>query len=263
MPREKRITAASPVVALYTDFGVEGPYVGEMTLAVERLQPSARVVSLMHDAWPYDVQASAYLLPAVGYQLEAGDCCVAIVDPGVGTARHATAVLADDVWYVGPDNGLLAIIARRAQSVQAWHVEWQPADLSMTFHGRDLFAPVGAALAGCNAGDLRAVPEMQNARPIPVDEIDRASWPADLPRVIYVDRYGNLMTGLRAASCPQENCMELAGVMIRHAPTFAEAPAGKPFWYANSQGLVEIAVNQGSASHLLEWRGEAVRIIPQ
>jgi len=78
-----------PCVAFYTDFGLEGPYAGQMALAGEQRRPGTRAVTLMHDAWAYDVEASAYLLPAVTQQLKPGDVCVAVVDPGVGTDRRA------------------------------------------------------------------------------------------------------------------------------------------------------------------------------
>lgn len=249
----------NPCVVFYTDFGLEGPYAGQMALAVEQRRPGTRAVTLMHDAWAYDVQASAYLLPAVTFQLKPGDVCVAVVDPGVGTDRRAICVCADGVWFVGPDNGLFAMIVRRAGDTTAWQINWRPQVLSTSFHGRDLFAPIGAALAGLQPGDRAKIRELAEAISLQASEIDRDEWPDDLSRIIYVDRYGNLMSGLRAEHFSTETKFVLSDTRISHARTFAEVPSGSPFWYENSQGLVEIAVNQGAASQSLQWRGKELR----
>jgi len=119
-----------------------------------------------------------------------------------------------------------------------------------------LFAPIGAALAGLQPGDLTNIPELADVIPVQATEIDRVEWPDDLSRIIYEDRYGNLMSGLRAELYLKETKFVLSGTRISHARTFAEVPSGSPFLYENSQGLVEIAVNQGAASQSLQWRGE-------
>jgi len=167
---------------------------------------------------------------------------VCVVDPGVGGNRAALAVLADGDWYVGPDNGVLALVARRSRFRQVLRIDWRPANLSDSFHGRDLFAPVAAMLC---EGTVPSCAEIESGRMV------GASWPNELPRIVYVDPYGNLMTGLRAASLDRGTTLEAGGRVLRYARTFCEVPAGTAFWNENSVGLVELAVNQGDASAVL------------
>ena len=142
---------------------------------------------------------------------------LAVVDPGVGGARAALAIEADGRWYVGPDNGLFEIVLRRAHAARCWRIEWRPAALSATFHGRDLFAPVAAQLA------LGQAPPGAPAAPTRYPD-----WPDDLAEIVYVDRYGNAMTGLRAALLPAGAELEAAGVRIARARTFGDVPPGEP-----------------------------------
>ena len=135
--------------------------------------------------------------------------------PGVGGARAALALEADGRWYVGPDNGLFEIVLRRARAARCWRIEWQPAALSATFHGRDLFAPVARRLAQGEPPPGRA------AAPTRYPD-----WPDDLAEIVYVDRYGNAMTGLRAALLPAGAELEAAGVRIARARTFGDVPPG-------------------------------------
>ena len=104
------------------------------------------VIDLLHDAPSFNVQASAHLLAALSMQIPPGSVTLAVVDPGVGGPRDAVALEADGNWYIGPDNGLLSVLAVRAKACTYWRITWRPEKLSASFHGRDLFAPV----AGCN-----------------------------------------------------------------------------------------------------------------
>ncbi len=167
---------------------------------------------------------------------------LAVVDPGVGGPRAPLAVLADGRWYVGPDNGLFEIVLRRAAAAQVWEITWRPPDISASFHGRDLFAPVAALIA-------RGEAPVWQARPI--ESARHADWPDDLAEIIYVDHYGNAMTGLRARAVPQGARLAVNGHVVPQARIFAEAPPGAAFWYENSNGLVEIAVNLGRADQAL------------
>ena len=137
------------MIVLFTDFG-RGPYLGQMHAVLTRLAPEIPVVELFSDAPAFDAKASAYLLAAYAEVFAKGDVFICVVDPGVGGPRAPLVVEAGGRWYVGPDNGLLAMVARRAQATgapQAWEITWRPERLSASFHGRDLFAPVAAELA--------------------------------------------------------------------------------------------------------------------
>jgi S-adenosylmethionine hydrolase len=171
-----------------------------------------------------------------------GTVFLAVVDPGVGSGERRPCVMkADGRWYVGPDNGLFNVIARQSTEYTAWVIDWQPDALSDSFHGRDLFAPIAAQLA---SGQLPPMTETKLAH-IPEE------WPTELAEVIYLDSFGNAMTGLHGARTSMEAVLMLNDHEIKYARVFAEAEKGVPFWYVNSNGLVEIAMNQADVAGTL------------
>ncbi|MBM3517530.1 MAG: SAM-dependent chlorinase/fluorinase [Alphaproteobacteria bacterium] len=241
------------MIVLCTDFGNDGPYIGQMKAVLFRAAPGMPVVDLFADLPAFDIEAAAHLLAAYAVGFPRGDVFLAVVDPGVGTARSPAAVLADGRWFVGPDNGLFQVVAARARHVRWWEITWRPPVLSATFHGRDLFAPIAARLA-CG-GEPPGV-EVAPARRLSPD------WPAELPRIVYCDRFGNAMTGLRRRSISAADAITVAGRRLAHAATFGAVPAGAAFWYVNANGLVEIAVNRGSAANRLGLRvGDPVHVV--
>ena len=233
------------MIALFTDFGIRGPYLGQMRAALLARAPTVPVVDLFPDLPAFDVQAAAYLLPAYSQCLPDNSVCVCVVDPGVGTDRRALVVYADGKHYVGPDNGLFSVLVRRAADVQAFEITWRPQRLSKSFHGRDLFAPVAAALA--------------QGSWLPAEELDVArlltpAWPQDLMRIVYLDSYGNAITGVRACGVGHDTVFNVGGTHCQFSPTFAEAQPQTPFWYENSNGLVEIALANGCAAEFLNLK---------
>ncbi len=159
----------------------------------------------------------------------------------MGGRRDAIVVQADGRRFVGPDNGLFSILWARSRSRKCWRIAWRPARLTSSFHGRDLFAPVAAALA---------------TRRIPRTWLTRKKEPEvrlggdDLARIIYIDHYGNAVTGLRKFRT--EWRLRAGGRTLQYARTFEAARA--PFWYENSMGLVEIAAPRGNAAKRLHLR---------
>jgi S-adenosylmethionine hydrolase len=257
---------SSRMIVLFTDFGPAGPYVGQMKAVLHGAAPGVAVIDLLSDAPAHDPRAAAYLLAAYANDFPADAVFLCVVDPGVGSARAAVAVQADGRWFVGPDNGLFNVIALRAQGLRWWDITWRPARLSATFHGRDLFAPVAARLARGEPppGDLCAAEQ----------RIDRG-WDQDYARIIYVDHFGNAITGIRAAQIgsgigsgidsridsgtDRQRRLEAGGRLLPGARTYADVAPGAAFWYVNANGLVEIAVNRGSAAAQLGLRvGDAV-----
>lgn len=230
------------MILLFTDFGFEGPYVGQVHSVLATAAPAARIVDLMHDAPAHDPRAAAYLLAALVPDMPAGATCVAVVDPGVGTERPPVILEADGRRFVGPGNGLFEIVRQRAATAQQWRIDWRPERLSASFHGRDLFAPVAAMLA-----NGAAVPRT----PLADGATDGADWPDDLAEIVYCDRFGNAMTGLRESAVAPDAILRLAGRDIGNARVFGEAPSDTPFWYGNSLGLVEIALRDGNAATTL------------
>jgi len=226
------------MIAICTDFGHEGPYLGQMEAVLYREAPGVPLLRLFVDLPRFDARASAYLLAAYAAEFPAGTVFLCVVDPGVGSARRPLAMHADGRWFVGPENGLFEIVRRRADRAEVREVCWRPGRLSASFHGRDLFAPVAARLAN---GDV------PHSRPVAADG-HYADWPDDLAEIIYVDHYGNAMTGMRARRLSAGAVVEVAGHRLFHARTFSEVPPGACFWYENANGLVEIAANRASAA---------------
>ena len=233
------------MIVLFTDFGLAGPYTGQMKAVLAREAPGIPVIDLFADAPSRHPKASAYLLAAYAAWFPAGTVFLCVVDPGVGGTRAALAVEADRRWFVGPDNGLFELVRRRSKLARIFEITEQPADLSASFHGRDLFAPVAARLAR----DDRPAMEERDA------SFGRhADWPDDLAEIVYIDQYGNVMTGLRASVLPTKAILSTGGPRIERARTFSDMPAGAPLWYENANGLAEIAINLGRADEVMGLR---------
>ncbi|MEI6557795.1 MAG: SAM-dependent chlorinase/fluorinase [Rhodospirillaceae bacterium] len=230
------------MIFLFTDFGPTGPYTGQVKAVLIRAAPMVPVIDLFLDAPSFDPQLSAYLLAAYAETCMPGDVFLCVVDPEVGTNRRPLVLYADGRWFVGPDNGLFELVRRRSRDIHVWVIEWIPTNLSATFHARDLFAPVAARLARGEASP---------GIPLAPDSIARPTWPDELPRVVYIDGYGNAMTGLRAKTLGRTTTLEVHGRPVRRGRIFADVPPGECLWYANANGLVEIAVNQGRAADVL------------
>jgi hypothetical protein len=242
------------IIVLFTDFGLEGPYTGQVRTVLHQIAPGIPVIDLFADLPPAKPQPAAYLLSAYGGWFPPGTVILAIVDPGVGGERAAVVVAAGSRWYVGPDNGLFEVVTRRADRARTWEISARPAAISASFHGRDLFAPVAGLLA-------RGDPPTGRLRPEGI--LRRPDWPDDLPEVVYIDRFGNAMTGLRAALLPDHARLVVAERVLARRRTFSDVPVGEAFWYENSNGLAEIAVNSGRAGAALGLAvGSPVTILP-
>lgn len=229
------------MIVLFTDFGLSGPYTGQMKAVLAAGAAGVPVIDLFADAPAFDPRLSAYLLAAYSDGFPAGTVFLCVVDPGVGTERRALVAEAGGRVFVGPDNGLFELVLRRAADARVRRIDWRPAVLSDSFHGRDLFAPVAARLATGRDVD---------STPLPLEAVAKPEWPDELARFVYVDVYGNAMTGIRAATLPRTAVLRVGGAAIRHARTFGAVPDGAAFWYGNSNGLAEIAVSRGRADRL-------------
>jgi S-adenosylmethionine hydrolase len=203
------------------------------------------VINLLHSAPRFNPQAAAHLLAATISTFPKNSVVLAVVDPGVGDAqRKPIVVCIAGRWYVGPDNGLFAVLAARAreaqEKVECWEITWRPENLSRSFHGRDLFAPVAARLA---CGEIP--PGEKIDWPLPVNAAE------DLSEIIFTDGYGNAITGLRAQSIGTAAGLMVNEHSIARVNTFSEVGIGLALCYENSNGLMEIAVNQGNAAQAL------------
>lgn len=266
-------------IALLTDFGLRDTYVGVMKAAVVERLPDARLVDLCHEVPPQNVRRAAFLLLTAVPYLPRGTVCLVVVDPGVGTERRPIALAAGDYRFVGPDNGvfawalrelarrdgrtLAAVDGRLPLAAGGRAVEltergyWRP-EVSSTFHGRDLFGPVAAALAA-------GVALERLGRPI--DWLVDLAWPE--PRrtptgvrgeVLEPDGYGNLITNLRPEHLPGRPRFEIGGRRIEGLATSFQSD--RPLVaLIGSSGFVELAAPNGNAATLLAANaGTPVRV---
>lgn len=229
------------MIVLFTDFGWNGPYVGQMKAVLKEHAPDVPVIDLMHDVPAFNPLAASHLLAAFSSLFPQDTVFLSVIDPGVGhPGRRPYMVQADGRWYVGPDNGLFDVIEARALDVQRYEILWRPELLSASFHGRDLFAPVAAMLSLWQMPDNELLAE------------SRLTNGDDLKQVIYIDHYGNVMTGISGDSLFTEQSLRVGDTVIPFAETFSMVKEGELFWYVNSSNLVEIAVNKASASERLK-----------
>jgi hypothetical protein len=230
------------MIVLFTDFGLAGPYTGQVKAVLARRAPGVPVIDLFADLPAGRPKPASYLLAAYGPWFPPGTVLLAVVDPGVGGERRAVVLEAEGRFYVGPDNGLFEHVLRRSGSARSWEIEWRPESLSASFHGRDLFAPVAAqiALGGPAAAMLR-----------PAGIGRCGDWADELAEIVYIDFYGNAMTGMRAAALPTAARLAVGNHELSRARTFSDVQPGIAFWYENSNGLAEIAVNGGRAETAL------------
>lgn len=226
------------MIVLFTDFGSTDLYAGQVKAALLAEAPAVTVIDLLHDAPAFDVEAGAHLLAALAARFPPDAVFLAVVDPGVGGPRAPVVVEAGGQCFVGPDNGLLSVVAGRAEAAKVARITWKPAHLSASFHGRDLFAPVAGRIA---AGKGSGLTEACGSLEVALD-------PGDLPRLIYIDHYGNAVTGLRARAVGRTARLRCRALDAGSARVFCEAGPGVPFWYENSIGLVEFAISGGSAA---------------
>lgn len=227
------------MIATFTDFGTNGPYLGQLRAALWAGAPHETVVDVFNDLPIFNIKSSAYLIPAYCRQLPDSCVCLCVVDPGVGSDRQPLALEVDGRWFVGPDNGLFSVLLRRARRKRFFRITWRPEVLSDSFHGRDLFAPIAARLASSSIGSA----DLEEIGSVLIPD-----WQEELEEILYIDRYGNAISGIRAASLSPRCDLRVGGLVFHHARTFSDVPIGQRFWYENANGLVELAVSQGCAA---------------
>lgn len=259
----------SGIITLTTDFGSRDAYVAAMKGVMLGILPQARLVDVTHDVAAQDIMHAAFVLRTAIQWFPAGTVHLVVVDPGVGTDRRAVLALKDGQYFVGPDNGLFSLVFDSAPDelyvldrVEAWLT---PAP-SATFHGRDLFAPVAARLAGgAPPGTLGSPAEgltrLHWALPI-VDDQGVRGW------VVHVDAFGNCVTNIprdlfeQARRGRRFKCYVGTTILDILSRSYAVVSAGEPVLLVNSSDLLEVAVFRGDASELLDIRtGTAVNMV--
>ena len=246
-----------PIITLTTDFGWGSGYVAQLKAAVWELCPAARLVDISHSVSPQNIHEANFLMRQVAFAFGVGTVHVVVVDPGVGTSRRGLACRARGTTFVGPDNGVLSVALEdqtcEAVEIDAPHLYRQP--LSNTFHGRDIFAPIGAELAA-GLPITEVGPELKDPVLLPLPKPVEGADGSIEGVVVYCDSFGNLITNIDQSCRPGWSKAVIGMQACERVETYGSCPAGTLCALVGSGGKIEIAVADGSAAS--RFGGEAM-----
>jgi S-adenosyl-L-methionine hydrolase (adenosine-forming) len=264
--------AAPRIITLLTDFGLEDYFVGAMKGVILSRSPTSVLVDITHAVSRHDVQGAAFTLSAAFPYFPAGSIHLAVVDPGVGSDRRAILVEAATQFFVGPDNGLFTIILDQVPTAQIRHLtnaKYFLPNPSSTFHGRDIFAPVAAALSE-GASPEEFGPVIQNPLRFEMRQYETAADGSLAGRIMHIDHFGNCVTNLPwnqlfLVSAKRPFCLRVKDFEIRklaHSYSEGATEPGMPFLICGSAGFLEISVESISAARQLRVRvGDPIRLV--
>jgi S-adenosylmethionine hydrolase len=254
------------MITLTTDFGLKDPYVAEMKGVILSINPNAKIIDLTHGVEKFNIRMGAFILASAASYFPKGTVHLAVVDPGVGTERRAILVQTKTGFFVGPDNGLL-ILAAKKQGIrhlyQLANPKFMLAKVSRTFHGRDIFAPVSAYL------DKGVAPQKfgkEITHPVtPKFASARIENGCIIGEVLYVDGFGNLITNINQGQLPQNKILK---IKLQNPPlelvlgtTYAQTEPNTAIVLVGSHGFLEIALNQANAAEKFQAKvGDEVEV---
>ena len=279
-PLESALLVAGPSIALLTDFGTQGTYVGVLKGVLSTLAPHANLIDISHDVPRGDIQAGAFMLWQASPYMPPKTIYLCVVDPGVGSARRAVAAKWSTQICVGPDNGFFSYLVSRDGAPEVIEL-WDP-QVSSTFHGRDIFAPAAAHLATGEALDSLG-PSVELEILLPAPRLEALSSEVVEGEILHQDPFGNLITSIGVLH-PEGSQMRLApwlgqgpeshyaaqelaarlpsGDELPLVRTFDDVAEGEGLAYIGSSGLLEIGVNRGSAARTLDLLpGQAIQLL--
>ena len=259
-----------PVITLLTDFGLADHYVAAMKGVILSICPQARLVDISHEVTPFAIPEAAYTLAQAWQYFPRGTTHLAVVDPGVGSARRPIVAEIAGHRFVAPDNGLLSMVLAadpraKVRAIVSQRYFRQP--VSNTFHGRDIFAPIAAwlarGLAPARLGKRISDPARAAfARPI---QLPDGRWQGT---VLKVDRFGNVITNFdwatfRGIAYSPYKLKLGRRIVTTYYPTYSAAPAGQLFTVHGSTGYVEVSLNRGNAASVLDVSSGAAVTLTQ
>jgi len=251
-----------PIISLLSDFGLKDSYAAQMKAVILSICPKATIVDISHQVERHNLRMGAFILASATPYFPDGTIHVAVVDPGVGGKRRPILIETTRSFYVGPDNGL-PLLAAKSDGIKAvYHIverRFMAEQISATFHGRDIFAPVAAQIAngvepsriGRVVTDF-VVPDYSEAR------IERGAVDCE---VVHIDGFGNVVTNLHSRDLGRTVMRYGSGFKLKHegksvelklCRTYSDVRVGALLGLVGSHGFLEIAVNQGSAAKRLE-----------
>ena len=232
-------------IVLATDYGVAGSYVGQIKSAIYKIAPSAKIIDLIHELPAFNPKASAYLLASLIEFIPENSVIVGVVDPGVGSSREPLIIESDGYSFIGPNNGLFSIATRNLSSISLSKITVSEKSISKTFHGRDIFAPAAANI----------IAKISNAlEPQQHKNLVGAEWQDYLSEIIYIDHFGNAVTGIRlgGSTFDVNKKYMINDYELSYKEAFYCANKNECFWYRNSNNLLEIAANKISVDNVID-----------
>lgn len=258
------------VITLTTDFGLQDYYVSAMKAVMLGIAPEARLVDVSHDIPSQDIMAGSWVLKNSAMLFPSGTVHTVVIDPGVGTERHAVALKIEDQYFVGPDNGIFSLLTtdQSYTAVKLNKKEYLRESRSNTFHGRDVFAPAAAHLSrGVTLEELGE----------PLDELISYRWMQPIAdkdglegTIIHIDKFGNLITNISSELIDEVLTDKRVKIYVGNVilneinTTFGAVTEGEPVAYIGSAGMLEVGINQGDAQEMLGvQKGAQISIILQ
>jgi len=259
------------IITLLSDFGLIDPYVAEMKAVILSIYPDARIVDISHGIEKFNVRMGAFILASAAPYFPIGTVNLAVVDPGVGTKRRPIIVETGRSLYVGPDNGLLILSALIDGITNIYHItseKYVLPQVSRTFHGRDIFAPVAACLAsGVKPNEFG--PEIRDFEKPPFAEPDVKGGEVS-GEILFIDSFGNMTTNISAGLLQRIKVADGVSLKIdvgekstvlKLCKAYGEAPPQTPLAIISSSNFLEISVNQGNAAETFRAKvGDTVKI---
>ena len=262
---QQNFSNSRPVIALMTDFGIGDGDVGVMKAVIAGITPDAQIIDITHNVAPQNVSSGAWILAASYHYFPKNTVFICVIDPGVGSTREALALHAGDWYFVGPDNGLFSYILSEQPihaAVLLTNSSYHLSTVSSTFHGRDIFAPVGAYLARGLTDifyELGPSVDPDLLRRLEVGGAVRDGSTINA-HIIHIDNFGNLITSIPLTLVPELYTVSQVQIIFKNIGItveklrqyFAEGPDdGQAFIYGDSSGYVGIAVRNGNAAKAL------------
>jgi S-adenosylmethionine hydrolase len=243
------------IIALLTDFGTKDYFVGAMKGAILSINENARLVDITHEIEPQNINQASFTLRACYKNFPKKTIFAAVVDPGVGSSRRAILVETGEYFFIAPDNGLLSFVFDENDVCRVFELaerRFFAREISSTFHGRDIFAPVAAHLsAGVDSSQFgREITDFTRFAETRPRKMSVGGIEAE---IIAIDRFGNLVTNLKREDLPARFVLQIgANEIEKFQNYFAESRPGELFTIMGSAGFLEICVFQGSAKNVLD-----------
>ncbi|MCW4028412.1 MAG: S-adenosyl-l-methionine hydroxide adenosyltransferase family protein [Candidatus Bathyarchaeota archaeon] len=255
------------MITLTTDFGLKDPYVAEMKGVILSLNQNAVLIDITHEVAKFDVREAAFALASAAPYFPAGTVHLGVVDPGVGTARRGIVVETQRGFFVGPDNGILMLAAQQQGIKHVYELvnpKFRRAEVSGTFHGRDIFAPAAAYLdLGVKSSEFG--PEVTDPKTPTFANVTQkdGGWAGE---VLHVDGFGNIITNLQPKQLPQTQTITLKiadlNLTLPFVKTYGDTEPQTAIALIGSHGFLEVALNQGSAAEKFQAKpGSRVEVL--